>query len=90
MKWNELENETLKKNDIVFLESKNSTGNTATYKAEYGEDMHDIAQKFGIKLNKLYAKNRMDEGQQPSAGQLIYLIDKNHETNLIFLLRVYR
>lgn len=76
MKWNELENETLKKNDIVFLESKNSSGNTATYKAASGEDMHDIAQKFGIKLHKLYAKNRMDEGQQPSAGQLIYLIDK--------------
>lgn len=76
MKWNELENETLKKNSIVFLESKNSSGNTATYKAESGEDMHDIAQKFGIKLHKLYAKNRMDEGQKPSAGQLIYLIDK--------------
>ncbi|WP_292010449.1 glucosaminidase domain-containing protein [Chryseobacterium sp.] len=76
MKWNELGNTSLKKNDIVFLESKNSTGNTATYKAEAGEDMHDIAQKFGIKLNKLYAKNRMDEGQKPSAGQLIYLIDK--------------
>lgn len=76
MKWNELENDVLKKNDIVFLESKNSDGNTPTYKAESGEDMHDIAQKFGIKLNKLYAKNRMDEGQKPSAGQLIYLIDK--------------
>ncbi len=76
MKWNELENDALKKNDIVFLEAKNSEGNTPTYKAESGEDMHDIAQKFGIKLNKLYAKNRMDEGQKPSAGQLIYLIDK--------------
>ncbi|WP_294280576.1 glucosaminidase domain-containing protein [uncultured Chryseobacterium sp.] len=76
MKWNELESDVLKKNDIVFLESKNSAGNTATYKAASGEDMHDIAQKFGIRLSKLYAKNRMDEGQQPSAGQLIYLIDK--------------
>ncbi|MCW3159779.1 glucosaminidase domain-containing protein [Chryseobacterium oryctis] len=75
-KWNELESDVLKKNDIVFLESKNSTGNVATYKAESGEDMYAIAQKFGIKLNKLYAKNRMDEGQKPSAGQLIYLIDK--------------
>lgn len=76
MKWNELESDVLKKNDIVFLESKNSTGNKPTYKVEAGEDMHDIAQKFGIKLTKLYAKNRMDEGQQPSEGQLIYLIDK--------------
>lgn len=76
MKWNELDSPILKKNTIVFLESKNSKGNTATYKAGYGEDMHDIAQKFGIKLHKLYAKNRMDEGEQPSPGQLIYLIDK--------------
>jgi LysM repeat protein len=76
MKWNELDSDVLKKNEIVFLESKNSTGNTATYKVASGEDMHAIAQKFGVKLNKLYAKNRMDEGQQPSAGQLIYLIDK--------------
>lgn len=76
IKWNELQGTVLAKNEVVFLESKNSDGNTATYKAEYGEDMYDIAQKFGIKLNKLYAKNRMDEGQKPSAGQLIYLIDK--------------
>lgn len=75
-KWNELESDVLKKNAIVFLESKNSDGNTPTYKAASGEDMYDIAQKFGIKLNKLYAKNRMNEGQKPSAGQLIYLIDK--------------
>ncbi|MXS70720.1 LysM peptidoglycan-binding domain-containing protein [Flavobacteriaceae bacterium W22] len=76
LKWNELESDVLKKNAIVFLESKNSDGNTPTYKAASGEDMYDIAQKFGIKLNKLYAKNRMNEGQKPSAGQLIYLIDK--------------
>jgi len=76
IKWNDLQSDVLKKDDILFLESKNSNGNTPTYKAELGEDMHDIAQKFGVKLNKLYAKNRMDEGQKPSAGQLIYLIDK--------------
>lgn len=76
MKWNELDTNMLKKNEIVFLEQKNTHGNTATYKAEFSENMHDIAQKFGIKLHKLYAKNRMDEGQKPSPGQVIYLIDK--------------
>lgn len=76
IKWNELEGESLAKNDIIYLESKNSEGNTALYKAENGEKMHDIAQKFGIKLNKLYSKNRMDEGSQPTPGQMIYLIDK--------------
>lgn len=76
MKWNELDGTQLRRNDILFLESKASTGNVATYKTQVGESMHDIAQKFGIKLKKLYAKNRMDFGQQPKAGQIIYLQNK--------------
>ena len=76
IKFNELNSNTLKKNDIVFLDKKSSSGNVDTYKAEIGEDMHDISQKFGIKLSKLYSKNRMDEGQQPRVGQVIYLKNK--------------
>ena len=76
VKWNELDNFKIRKNDVLFLEPKSSSGNVATYKAQSGEDMHDISQKFGIKLSKLYAKNRMNEGQQPKSGQLIYLQQK--------------
>ncbi|QOW11674.1 LysM peptidoglycan-binding domain-containing protein [Kaistella flava (ex Peng et al. 2021)] len=76
MKWNELDGTQLKRNDILFLENKSSTGNVPTYKTQVGESMHDIAQKFGIKLKKLYSKNRMDYGQQPTTGQLIYLQSK--------------
>lgn len=76
MKWNELDGTQLKRNDILFLENKAAKGNVATYKAQVGESMHDIAQKFGIRMKKLYTKNRMDYGQQPIAGQLIYLQSK--------------
>ena len=76
MKWNELDGNELRRNDILFLENKSNKGNVATYKAQAAESMHDIAQKFGVKLNKLYSKNRMDYGQQPKAGQLIYLQSK--------------
>jgi len=76
MKYNELESSKLAKNDIVFLESKNSSGNKETYKAGTGETMHDIAQKFAIKEKKLYSKNRMSQGEQPRSGQLIYLQSK--------------
>ncbi|MGZ5264479.1 MAG: glucosaminidase domain-containing protein [Kaistella sp.] len=76
MKWNELDGTKLRKNDVLFLESKSSTGNVASYKAKVGESMHDVSQKFGIKLSKLYSKNRMAFGEQPKAGQLIYLKDK--------------
>lgn len=76
MKWNELDGTQLKRNEILFLEIKSSKGNIATYKAQVNESMHDISQKFGIKLKKLYTKNRMAYGQQPQAGQLIYLQNK--------------
>ena len=76
MKWNELSGSRLQKNDILFLETKSSTANVETYRAEVGENMHDIAQKFGIKLKNLYSKNRMDYGQKPKVGQLIYLQHK--------------
>ena len=76
MKWNELNGTQLKRNEILFLEQKSSKGNVETYKSQTGESMHDIAQKFGIRLNKLYSKNRMEFGQQPKTGQLIYLQSK--------------
>ena len=73
MKWNDLSSNKLKQNDLIFLESKNAEGNVPAYKAEVGEDMHTIAQKFGVKLDKLYARNRMEEGKQPRVGDLIFL-----------------
>ena len=76
MKWNELSGSDLKKNDIIFLESKASSGNVATYKTEVGDNMHSISQKFAIKLNKLYKRNRMSYGEQPRVGQIIYLQGK--------------
>ena len=76
MKWNELDGTQLRRNDVLFLESKSSSGNVASYKTKVGESMHDVSQKFGIKLSKLYSKNRMAFGEQPKAGQLIYLQDK--------------
>ncbi len=72
-KWNDLRTARVKKNDIIFLEPKGNEGNIPAYKAERGEDMHSISQKFGIRLDKLYAKNRMEEGKQPKAGDLIFL-----------------
>lgn len=75
-KINELESTALVANQILFLDSKNSRGNIKYYKAVAGESMHDISQKFAIKLRRLYRLNRMSEGQQPSPGQTIYLKSK--------------
>jgi flagellum-specific peptidoglycan hydrolase FlgJ/LysM repeat protein len=37
------------------------------------ETMYDIAQKYGIKLSKLYSKNEMRDGEQPQVGERILL-----------------
>lgn len=73
IKWNELEGTKLTANDIIFLESKNSSGNVETYITQPNDTMYRIAQKFGIKLRKLYRRNRMEVGTEPSVGQKIYL-----------------
>lgn len=71
--YNELRSNNLKKNQIIFLEYKKSVGNQEFYTAQKGDKMYDIAQKFGIKLKKLYTKNRMEIGKEPKEGQKIYL-----------------
>jgi hypothetical protein len=52
------------------------------WKAQFGTDyhivaenetMHSISQLYGIKLNKLYHKNRMEIGTEPEVGQKIWL-----------------
>lgn len=72
-KWNELTSNTLKEGQILFLEKKNSSGTVDTYRAEKGDNMYTIAQKFAIRLDKLYNKNRMNYGEKVKEGQLIYL-----------------
>lgn len=73
MKWNELSSQTLKEGQILFLEKKNSSGSVDTYRAEKEDNMYSIAQKFAIRLDKLYNKNRMEYGDKVKEGQLIYL-----------------
>ncbi|TVQ45778.1 MAG: LysM peptidoglycan-binding domain-containing protein [Saprospirales bacterium] len=38
-----------------------------------GETMQDLAIAYGVRINQLYRRNRMDEGREPAVGQNIYL-----------------
>ena len=71
--YNDLKTDELKRNQIIFLEEKKSYGSQATHKTRRGETMYDISQRYGIKLSYLYIKNRMQEGEEPKEGQVIYL-----------------
>jgi LysM repeat protein len=61
--------------EIVYVQPKKNktTKDALTHRVEPGETMHYISQLYGIKLSKLYHRNRMKKGQQPHPGQIIYL-----------------
>jgi hypothetical protein len=43
------------------------------HEVKEGETMYSISQLYGIKLAKLYRKNRMESGTQPNVGQKLWL-----------------
>lgn len=75
-RWNELDRTTLHRNELLFLESKNSEGNIEQYTTVMGDTMHAIAQKFAVRVDRLYNKNNFQPGTQPRVGEIIYLKGK--------------
>ena len=63
----------LKQGEKVYLQKKrrNWRGREKYHYVKEGETMYQIAQKYGIRLNKLYRKNRMDMNTQPAIGAKI-------------------
>ncbi|QZE13641.1 glucosaminidase domain-containing protein [Halosquirtibacter laminarini] len=69
------ESDLPKPNTNVYLERKRGKAarGTNTHVVVEGENMHDISQKYGIRLKALYRRNRMSRGRQPNVGDTIYL-----------------
>ncbi|MCF8362936.1 MAG: glucosaminidase domain-containing protein [Prolixibacteraceae bacterium] len=67
-----------KKNELIYLERKryNAPKGHEKHRVQAGQTMHDVAQKYGIKLNRLYRLNRMDKEQEARSGQVLYLRKK--------------
>ncbi len=64
-----------RQNEIVYIQQKKgkTKKDNLSHRVEQGDSMHYISQLYGIKLNKLYRRNRMKKGQQPPTGHIIYL-----------------
>lgn len=60
---------------VLYTQKKRNQwrGSEKTHTVKDCETMYDIAQKYGIKLSKLYSKNEMREGEQPQVGEKILL-----------------
>jgi len=59
----------------VFLQRKRIffRGRQKWHNVEDGETMFDISQKYGLRLDRLYRKNRMEAGTEPATGERIKL-----------------
>ncbi|MDD2633640.1 MAG: glucosaminidase domain-containing protein [Bacteroidales bacterium] len=76
-KYNDLtKNDKIKEGDMVYLQRKKSKATTPYHYVKQGETMRTISQLYGIRLNKLYRKNRMEPGTEPRTGQMLWLQDK--------------
>lgn len=73
-KYNDLtENDKLVPGQKLFLQPKRNKAKEAFHTVKEGETMKFISQLYGIKLKKLYQKNNMKAGDEPKAGDVLYM-----------------
>ncbi len=70
--------ESLAADTRVFIQKKRRKfrGRSKYHTVKAGETMYSIAQLYGIRLDKLYKRNRMSKGSQPATGEGIRLKGK--------------
>lgn len=68
-----VDGERFKNGENIFLQPKRNRAEQEMYTVQPGESMHDISQKFGIKLKELYLKNMVAINDQVYAGENINL-----------------
>ncbi|MCP9612353.1 glucosaminidase domain-containing protein [Coprobacter tertius] len=74
--YNEIPEEyPLEAGDIIYLEKKNKKAEKPYlfHKVRAGESMHDISQRYGIRVKNLYKMNKKDSEYVPSEGDTLKL-----------------
>lgn len=68
----------LRVNEILYIDHKFKKADRKhkQHVAEDGDTMHYISQRYALKLKPLLRRNRMKTGEEPIAGQVIYLRSK--------------
>ena len=73
-KYNDLsKSSSLSSGQMLYLQPKRSLGQKKWHVVQEGETMRDISQKHGVKMSKIYKKNHMTPGSQPTVGQKLSL-----------------
>lgn len=72
--FNDLSNsDVLKEDQLVFLQRKRKTGSKEFHLVQAGENLYDICQAEGLRMENLLAYNLLTENMQPAAGEKLWL-----------------
>lgn len=73
--FNDLRNDEdiLKEDQLIYLQRKRTVCEKEFYVVEEEEDMYDISQRLGIRLENLLQYNQMTMNMKPALGEKIYL-----------------
>jgi len=65
----------LQEGEVVYLEAKKreSAPNLDKHVVEQGETMHQLAQRYAVKMKKLYQYNNLRPGSEPEPGTILLL-----------------
>lgn len=68
-------NFSLQEGDVVYLERKARSATRAyrEHRVGIGDSMHSISQRYGIRLERLYKINQLDEEYVPQEGDILRL-----------------
>lgn len=79
-KYNDLPKGTkIEAGTVLYLKPKRNKAAVEEHKVQEGESMWEISQKYGIKLKKLYKKNKMQAGTEILPGQTVQMRKKRRE-----------
>lgn len=74
LKYNDLKKgNSVVPGQIIYLEKKKNKSSEKYHVVAKGDNMYDISQMYGMKLKKLYGKNKMVPGTQPLPGKKLRL-----------------
>ncbi|MCJ8165125.1 LysM peptidoglycan-binding domain-containing protein [Pontibacter sp. E15-1] len=74
LKYNDLRNfDRIEAGTAYYIESKRSSAEVEYHVVQPGESMQQVAQHYGVKLNYLLFKNRMNRNEVPVPGRVLWL-----------------
>ncbi|MEX0598844.1 MAG: LysM peptidoglycan-binding domain-containing protein, partial [Candidatus Paceibacterota bacterium] len=79
IKYNDLQGKVIHPGDVVYLKPKKRKASVESHTVTLGDNMWLISQKYAVKLNVLYKKNKKDDGTEPKPGEVIQLRSKTDQ-----------